>query len=403
MYLISQGNAFQIDDQYTSYSPYLSVLKSTKNHIATQDIEGIQYYMLDDLDMDPIHIEAYLRFLRGEEFKMDQNTAHLFDYMGHHNELEYPIDFWKVKLEDTWIRDNFYKYELDLDPLYGLVKLDLKEPVKSIGIENYSNWYRAGGSILYDAKITNASLDFDYFTTQHDPVERKFDIAEALAKNRPALYKRLESSDGDEDEFSDVERLEFDYGVLATANAIVNGNNQYILRVYKSPSEIVHGFDVGCCGVIAINGEVYATKRAKYCIDNRVNWFEPDRSSPSYLYRLAKYHDRGFGIKLPLIDKVVTLGSIAKFLNSYRYPHQLRDFHPISAIILRSILNLPIAINAVSDYAEPKQAEDVAFTSLVWKQQDPMEQVSSTFYPKPIAGNLLEWYNSAPSLLPWKK
>lgn len=84
---------------------------------------------------------------------------------------------------------------------------------------------------------------------------------------------------------------------------------QIILRHYKAPTEIVHGFDLDCCGILwdgtyRVVGShrvpnLWATERAVYAHEHHVNWFDPGRVSPSYAYRLSKYSLRGYKIMLP--------------------------------------------------------------------------------------------------------
>ena len=83
----------------------------------------------------------------------------------------------------------------------------------------------------------------------------------------------------------------------------INNKQQFIFRLYKSPAEIVYGFDVDCCGFLYDGTNVYATERAYYAWKNKINHFDFDRMSKSYSYRLAKYSGRGFKIWLPFFDE----------------------------------------------------------------------------------------------------
>jgi hypothetical protein len=87
----------------------------------------------------------------------------------------------------------------------------------------------------------------------------------------------------------------------------------YVLRLYKAPTEVVHGFDVDCCGILydahhlnadGTKGALFCTKRAFHAIMRKVNIFNPERASPSYAGRLIKYMKRGgYQIHLPLLDE----------------------------------------------------------------------------------------------------
>jgi len=85
------------------------------------------------------------------------------------------------------------------------------------------------------------------------------------------------------------------------------GSAQLIFREYMTPSEIVHGFDLDCCGYIydVTTDKLYRTKRAAYSTKIKINFFDPTRSSPSYASRLSKYNLRGFNIWIPFSDRVI--------------------------------------------------------------------------------------------------
>lgn len=74
---------------------------------------------------------------------------------------------------------------------------------------------------------------------------------------------------------------------------------QIILRSYTSPSEVVTGFDLDASGVCYWKGHIYMTHRAYYAYETMTQRVDVDRMSPSYSYRLAKYTDKGFAIKIP--------------------------------------------------------------------------------------------------------
>ena len=96
--------------------------------------------------------------------------------------------------------------------------------------------------------------------------------------------------------------------IVRTKNTISITNNfgkeyQIILRLYKTASEILHGFDVDSCS-IAYDGEnVLMTQRAIFSMLNGYNTVNFDRMSPSYELRLIKYAMRGMKIYIPNFDK----------------------------------------------------------------------------------------------------
>lgn len=74
---------------------------------------------------------------------------------------------------------------------------------------------------------------------------------------------------------------------------------QIVLRLYRSPAEVLAGFDVDapCC---AYDGKrVWANPRAIVAVLRQCNTVDMTRRSPSYEVRLAKYSSRGFEIHVP--------------------------------------------------------------------------------------------------------
>ncbi|KAI9199230.1 uncharacterized protein BJ171DRAFT_445672 [Polychytrium aggregatum] len=78
---------------------------------------------------------------------------------------------------------------------------------------------------------------------------------------------------------------------------------QIVLRLYRSPAEILMGFDVDCCGVGFDGQNVYATRRAHLAISSKVNCVDMSRRSTSYEVRLAKYAERGYEIAVPQLQR----------------------------------------------------------------------------------------------------
>lgn len=74
---------------------------------------------------------------------------------------------------------------------------------------------------------------------------------------------------------------------------------QFILRLYRTPSEILHGFDVDS-SCIGWDGEnLWATERFLYSMYKGYNTVNFDLMSPSYEFRLIKYGYRGIPVNVP--------------------------------------------------------------------------------------------------------
>ena len=80
------------------------------------------------------------------------------------------------------------------------------------------------------------------------------------------------------------------------------GEVQYILRLYKSLSEVIHGFDVDCCCMDYDGANIWITIRGLDSLQKGYNTLTKERMSPSYEYRLLKYAYRGMPILIPGFD-----------------------------------------------------------------------------------------------------
>jgi hypothetical protein len=78
---------------------------------------------------------------------------------------------------------------------------------------------------------------------------------------------------------------------------------QIVLRIYRSISEILTGFDVDSSCVGYDGKQVYASPRALAAFVTQINTIDLTRRSPSYENRLSKYARRGFEIYWPLLDR----------------------------------------------------------------------------------------------------
>jgi len=267
-----------IDAKYLDFSPYLYAQYDMNERVGNNnDVLTIEDVYDDDL-------LNYLSFLKGGEFVMDEKAESFFDFMGHSNTLQYPLDYWKVKLRSRWIRYNFYRLELWRDPFYGLVEMTAcpdrgdSRMLKSIEYEE-SGVIIAGGYVLYLMGITSTHRDIDLFSTDK---EKSIAWYFSLTSNTE-LYRPTQQ----------------------TFNVYLGECISLIRRVYRSPAEVVHGFDLDSCQFLAImvKGElkIYGTEIGVYATRNMVNWLDPDMASTTYLQRLGKYQNRGFGLRLPLI------------------------------------------------------------------------------------------------------
>ena len=154
---------------------------------------------------------------------------------------------------------------------------------------NFDNVFAAGGSVLHCLEAfhdqpTNNTSDVDLFI---------YGLSEAAANNKiKEIYNAIL--------------------VNTPQAAIVRGKHavtiiqeyptrhiQIVLRLYKSPAEILMGFDIDCCSVGFDGTAVWATPRALRALNQRTNRVDLSRRSLTYEVRLYKYAKRGFAVSLP--------------------------------------------------------------------------------------------------------
>ncbi|KAL8671281.1 MAG: hypothetical protein Q9168_004221 [Polycauliona sp. 1 TL-2023] len=96
---------------------------------------------------------------------------------------------------------------------------------------------------------------------------------------------------------------------IRTKNAITIASHypirhvQIVLRLYKSVSEILSGFDVDCSCFAYDGSQVYGTPRGIAAFMTQTNTIDLTRRSPSYESRLSKYAHRGFEVYWPDLDR----------------------------------------------------------------------------------------------------
>ena len=158
---------------------------------------------------------------------------------------------------------------------------------------DWNNVFCAGGAILANLVADNAAYkgsDIDLFLYGLDSDE----AANAKLREIHALVVRNTGGRGD---------------VIRTARAVTILNAgpyrhvQVVLRVYKSPAEVLLGFDIDSCTVGFDGKDVYCMERFKRALTKRYNLVNISRRSLTYEQRLYKYSRRGFAVAVPNLDK----------------------------------------------------------------------------------------------------
>ena len=147
----------------------------------------------------------------------------------------------------------------------------------------------AGGSI-FSLLFNGPKRDIDLFLYDVDPKE---------AMNRVLLlFEQLnrENRNGKMVLLRTQNALTFKLTQYGTRRVV--NEYQVVLRLYKTKSEILHGFDVDSC-CLGYDSRLWMTPRCKFALEHGYNTVNFERLSPSYEWRLVKYANRGLSIMVP--------------------------------------------------------------------------------------------------------
>jgi hypothetical protein len=199
------------------------------------------------------------------------------------------------------------------------------------GILNGLDWknvFCAGGAVLANLIADNAgynSSDIDLFLYGLDTDE----AANAKLREIHALIVRNTGARGD---------------VIRTARAVTILNThpfrhvQVVLRCYKSPAEVLLGFDIDSCTVGYDGNNVYCMERFKRALTKRYNLVNISRRSLTYEQRLYKYSRRGFAVAVPNLDK--------SRVNANIFTKQVKELFGLSKLLLYDYLAQRQIVNA---------------------------------------------------------
>jgi hypothetical protein len=170
---------------------------------------------------------------------------------------------------------------------------------------------------------------------------------------------------------------------------------QIIKRLYISPSQVIHGFDIdSSCILVNLDAQIWTTQRGAYSIKKGYNVVNFDRLSPSYEYRLIKYRQRGIAIWIPQIEyfKQVVLFDV----------NVLKRFG--SGIIIKYLVKDQIKLKDVntdiytrytkeiSDYNHKYYNKKFNNDSIIkFKTLNPGKQIINTFH-RTVLKDIIEWY-----------
>lgn len=166
---------------------------------------------------------------------------------------------------------------------------------------------------------------------------------------------------------------------------------QIIKRLYTSPSQIIHGFDVdSCCILTTLDGNTFITERGAHALKNGYNVLNFERFSPSNEYRLMKYLMRGFGLWIPFAEF---------FKRNCVFDYQNIDRGKLSSVVIMKLMGIIFKKTSrenvekdISDYysyennSSPYENDYIEFKTL-----NPDEQIINTFH-RVVLDDIKEWY-----------
>lgn len=180
---------------------------------------------------------------------------------------------------------------------------------------NMLNMFIAGGSVgenIRSTKNTRSKSDVDFFIYGLDidqaNIRVKSWVCDLISSAKAHILEKRKW----ESEKNNKVMPKINYNDELNCEMIRNNNTllinilgvsiQLIFRLYKSKSEILHGFDLGSSAVGFDGDQVYLTSLGKFCYEHSCNIIDTTRRSTTYEYRLEKYFNRGFNIVLPSLN-----------------------------------------------------------------------------------------------------
>ncbi|KAI1454775.1 hypothetical protein F4805DRAFT_438391 [Annulohypoxylon moriforme] len=148
------------------------------------------------------------------------------------------------------------------------------------------------GEIYYQSTASSSDIDiFLYGIDSEDVAVRRIIEIEALVRKNQHFLS------------SNALTLRSENAITFIAPRWPYRHVQIILRLYKSISEILTGFDVDCCCVAFDGKQVYSSPRGVTAIATRTNTIDLSRRSPSYENRLWKYRHHNFEVYWDKLDR----------------------------------------------------------------------------------------------------
>lgn len=174
-----------------------------------------------------------------------------------------------------------------------------------------------------------------------------------------------------------------------TGKKIVDGTYiqiQFITRLYNSPSEIVHGFDLGASSLLYDGKNIWGTKRCVHCLKTNNVYYDSFRGSSTYYNRLRKYMKyKGFnlGNHSPVkYEGHPTYSTRSPFINIIMKRTYFRENKDAWIESKDHKLDYKPKFNKGFFYIDLRNCPiKEGMEKLKWIKQDPSSQWSSSFEP----------------------
>jgi len=333
-YIVSD-KVFSIEKKFVPTGSYLSSI-----HLTPMNIEKVDNIPVVKIEAANPHKE-FQKVLDFLQFKTQDVNRKILDFLVPDCEHSIYSDIFEREedFRNKLYKEGYSDHPYNTDPYYGLVKVtqefwedlvllepndpnlidfgkrikkrdwdvikaELEELVRYVD----ENTFVAGGklfSILFGVKSTDTDL-FIYGCDEKKARKKVREIAKKFFENNDALIfdfkNRTISNKNDEYDVNWSSQTRTENCLTLTHCGNVNLFDkvvQIIFRLYKSPSEVLHGFDVDSC-CIGFDGEdIWITERCLFSLIFGYNTVNFKRMSPSYETRLVKYANRGMKIYVP--------------------------------------------------------------------------------------------------------
>jgi hypothetical protein len=377
------------DKKYILQGLRYNQLKIFENLILDNSIITLNSSLIELISEMINYPERYLLLNEKQKKKLNQ--------LGYFNFLRYPSEYYDIYKEEKTNRNlegnskliNITNYPIDVEKFNNTIR-----STQSFNNYNYTKFFNefnakfdkfkkniiiAGGAALamHQKNFDIADIDIFFHSCNSVDVERIIREFIYFYRNKREFLFVKDSKDAITIHFRGYENIP---------------SIQFIKRIYNSPSEIIHGFDIDCSCIYMTVGKIrefFCTERCLYSLTHRCNIVNFDRLSPSYEYRICKYSTRKFDIYIPFM-KFYLDNLDLDFSEGY-----LKGSNIISRFIFLERSNIRISDYSDEDTEKYDRGDVLDFnignSLLNIKTHNPNEQSIGSFH-RIVLEDIREWY-----------